>query len=73
MSMVTPPWKVRGAIHTWSSSAESGMSGTQLAGAPVAGQASGQAMSFQTATYAEASISVETVAANLGAVFSAIA
>lgn len=43
------------------------------ASAPSAGQASGSSMSFQTATYAEASISVETVSANLGAVFSAMA
>lgn len=39
----------------------------------VAATASGQSFSMQSATYAEASISVETVSANLGAVFSAIA
>lgn len=50
-----------------------GSSGEEAASAPVTGQASGQFMSFQTATYAEASISVETVSANLGAVFSAMA
>lgn len=41
--------------------------------AQVAATASGGQVSMQTATYAEASISVETVSANLGAVFSAVA
>ncbi|MDK9722158.1 MAG: hypothetical protein OEL53_13355 [Rhodospirillales bacterium] len=53
--------------------APEGASSAEAASAPVVGQTSGQSMSFQTATYAEASISVETVSANLGAVFSAMA
>jgi hypothetical protein len=55
--------------------AQAGVGSEQAASSALAAQAGGQvsALSMQSATYAEASISVETMSANLGAVFSAVA
>jgi hypothetical protein len=54
---------------------QGGTNADQANSSVLAAQASGQvgALSMQSVTYAEASISVETMSANLGAVFSAVA